>query len=90
MQGCVLARHNLGCIESQKGNYGRAVRHFLISAKMGYRDSVDRIKSMLVGDGATKEQYAEALKGYQVAVEEMKSHDRSEAAAFIVAHSDGA
>ena len=28
---------------------------------------------------ATKEQYAEALKGYQDAVEEMKSHDRDEA-----------
>ena len=27
----------------------------------------------------TKEQYAEALKGYQNAVEEMKSHDRDEA-----------
>ena len=28
---------------------------------------------------ATKEQYAEALKGYQDAVEETKSHDRDEA-----------
>ena len=28
---------------------------------------------------ATKEQYTEALKGYQDAVEETKSHDRDEA-----------
>ena len=28
---------------------------------------------------ATKEQYAEALKGYHVAGEEMESHDRDEA-----------
>ena len=28
---------------------------------------------------ATKEQYAEALKGYQNAVEEMKSNDRDQA-----------
>ena len=27
---------------------------------------------------AAKEQYAEALRGYQDAVEEMKSHDRDE------------
>ena len=34
---------------------------------------------MLVAGIATKEQYSEALKGYQDAVEEMKSHDRDEA-----------
>ena len=34
MQAFVLARHNLGGCEGQKGNYYRAVRHLLISAKM--------------------------------------------------------
>ena len=34
-------------------------------------------KYFMAGD-ATKEQYAEALRGYQDAVEEMKSHDRDE------------
>ena len=32
---------------------------------------------------ATKEQYTEALKGYQDAAEKMKSHDRDEAKAFL-------
>ena len=32
---------------------------------------------------ATKEQYAEALKGYQDAVEETKSHDRDKAKAYL-------
>ncbi|EJK50322.1 hypothetical protein THAOC_30725 [Thalassiosira oceanica] len=78
MQGSAIARHNLGCIEGEKGNHDRAVRHFLISAKMGLKDSVDNIKMAFAGGLATKEQYAEAMKGYRDAVEEMKSHDRDE------------
>ena len=34
---------------------------------------------MFMGGIATKEQYTDALRGYQDAVEEMKSHDRDEA-----------
>ena len=83
MQGHVEARHNLGCIEGHKGNPDRAVRHWLISAKMGVKDSVAAIKKLFVGGLATKGQYAEALKGYQEALEEMKSHDRDEAKAYF-------
>ncbi|EJK76507.1 hypothetical protein THAOC_01728 [Thalassiosira oceanica] len=71
MKGHVECRHNLGNHEARKGNYDRAVRHWMISAKMGDKDSVENIKK-LVG---TKDQYMEALRGYQNAVEEMKSHD---------------
>ncbi|EJK71756.1 hypothetical protein THAOC_06776, partial [Thalassiosira oceanica] len=78
MQGCVEARYNLGNHEGRKGNYDRAVRHFLISAKMGDKRSIESIKMMFAGGLATKE-YAEALRGCQDAVEEMKSHDRDEA-----------
>jgi len=79
MQGEVDSRHNLGCIEGQRRNRDCAVRHLLISAKMGHEKSVKTIKKMFAGGLATKEQYAEALKGCQDAVEEMKSHDRNEA-----------
>ena len=85
IQGHVIARHNLGCLECQKGNHGCAVRHLLISAKMGYKDSLEEIKKAFMARVATKEQYAEALKGYQDAVEEMKSHDRDEAKLFSLA-----
>ena len=37
------------------------------------------IKEMFTDGDATKAQYAEALKGYQDAVEETKSHQREEA-----------
>ena len=79
MRGHVESRFNLGCFEGKKGNYDRAVRHWLISAKMGDRDSVENIKKVFMGGIATKEHYTQALKGYQDAVEETKSHDRDEA-----------
>ena len=79
MQGHVESRHNLGAIEAEKGDYDRAVKHFLITAKIGHKDSVEKIKSMFIARVATKGQYAEALKGYQDAAEEMRSHDRDEA-----------
>ena len=79
IQGNVVSRYNLGCDEVRKGNKDRAVRHFLISAKMGHMESLEIIKDMFMGGDATKEQYTEALKGCQDAVEEMKSHDRDEA-----------
>ena len=79
MQGHVLSRFNLGNHEGHKGSHDRAVRHYMISAKMGHKGSLEAIKEMFVRGLATKEQYAEALKGYQNAVEETKSHDRDEA-----------
>jgi len=79
MQGHVLSRCSLGCYEGDKGNHDRAVRHLLISPKMGDKDSLEMIKNVFMAGAATKEQYTQALKGYQDAVEETKSHDRDEA-----------
>ncbi|EJK53950.1 hypothetical protein THAOC_26512 [Thalassiosira oceanica] len=50
---------------------------------MGERGSVETIKEAFKAGAATKEQYAEALKGYQDATQETKSHDRDEAKAFL-------
>ena len=79
MQGNVESRFQLGYYEERRGNYGRAVRHFLISAKMGDNKSIEIIKHAFTAGVATKEQYAQALRGYQYAVEEMKSPERDEA-----------
>ena len=51
----------------------------MVSAKMGYKDSLEMIKKMFMNGLATKEQYEQALTGCQDAVEEMKSRDRDEA-----------
>jgi len=76
MQGFVQSRYNLGYFEELKGNRGRAVKHYLISAKMGYMTAIEAIKNMFLAGVVTKEQYAEALRGYQDAVKETKSYDR--------------
>ncbi|EJK49087.1 hypothetical protein THAOC_32069 [Thalassiosira oceanica] len=80
MRGCAESRTMLGCVELENWNFDRAVRHFMISAKMGFKKALDGIKEIFVKGRATKSQYAEALKGYQNAVEEMKSPERDEAA----------
>ncbi|EJK73454.1 hypothetical protein THAOC_04920 [Thalassiosira oceanica] len=83
MQGHVESRYNLGRCEIEREKHHRAVRHYLISAKMGHKNSLEMIQIGLMAGLATNEQYAEALKGYQDAVEEMKSHDRDEAKAYL-------
>ena len=79
MKGHAASRYFLGTIELDKRNYHLALKHHLISAKLGLQDSLDIIKIMFTHGYATKAQYAEALKGYQDAAEEMKSHQREEA-----------
>lgn len=64
MLGNIDSRNSLGVYEVENGNYGRAARHYLIAAKMGESVSLNNIKEMFVGGIATKEHYAEALKGY--------------------------
>ncbi|EJK73900.1 hypothetical protein THAOC_04457 [Thalassiosira oceanica] len=82
MKGHVASRCNLGDLEFRNGNKERALRHLLIAAKMGDKLAVANVQSMFVEGLATKQQYADALKGYQDAVEEMKSPERDEAQAI--------
>ena len=79
MKGHVLSRYNLGFVENENGNYELAVRHWMISAKMGHEGALNAIKDLFKVGQATKAQYAEALRGYGDAVEEMKSPQREEA-----------
>ena len=46
MQGSAESRHNVGVFEGVKGNHDRAVRHLEISAKIGYKQSLDVIKEL--------------------------------------------
>ena len=79
MNGHVESRHFLGIFQSRNGNYGLAVKHLMISAKMGFADSLNAIKEMFMKGQATKTQYAEALRGFRDATEEMNSHQREKA-----------
>ncbi|EJK48688.1 hypothetical protein THAOC_32492, partial [Thalassiosira oceanica] len=83
MQGHPGSRFLLGFHEYKSRNDELAVQHWMISAKMGYEDSLNRIKGMFMEGLATKAQYADALKDYQTALEETKSPQREEAKAYF-------
>ena len=88
-QGHVIARYNLGVISCDTWNNGLARKHWMISAKLGDKDSLDYIKQMYMEGLASKSDYAEALRGYQEAVEEMSSPERDEAKALRAALAEG-
>ena len=78
MKGHVESRHILGVVELKARNSELAVRHLMISSKMGYEQSLDAIKDLLKIGHAKKAQYAEALLVYRDTVEEMKSPQRED------------
>ena len=82
MGGDGMARHNLGCAESDAGNWDRATKHWLISAGGGYDNSVKGIQQLYMDGDATKEDYAKALRACQKCIDEIRSEQRDEAATF--------
>ena len=79
MKGDVASRYLLGNIMADDRVYYLARHHWMISAKMGDKRSLDAIRKLFFGGFATKAHFAAALKGYQDAVEETKSYQREEA-----------
>ena len=86
MNGSVSARNNLGCSEAQAGNYKRAYKHLLISAKAGDDESLDTVKQGYKNGYVTKEEYANTLQQYQKSQDEMKSDARDKVQAFYELH----
>ena len=78
----VAARHNLGVFEARAGNWDRALKHRLISAGGGLNDSVKSIQRLYMNGNATKDDYANALRAYQKYLEEVRSEQRDDAAAY--------
>ena len=82
MAGCEGARHNLGVNEENTGNFGRALKHYMIAVRSGDADSVEEIKELYTRGHATKEDYMKALQLYQAYLGEIKSDQRDKAAAY--------
>ena len=87
MGGQTDARHNLGGMEVQgmevhEGNINRALKHYMIAVKDGNSDSLEIIKLFYSKGLATKDDYAKSLRTYQAYLDEIKSDQRDEAAAF--------
>ena len=76
IRGQPEARHNLGCIEASVGRFERAKKHFIIAANLGYHDSLKLLRRLYTEGHASKEDYANALRAYQAAVEATKSRER--------------
>ena len=79
MNGSVKARNNLGAYEYEAGNYQRAMKHFIISARAGDKLSLDADTKGYMHGHITKEEYANTLREYQKSQDEMTSEARDKA-----------
>jgi hypothetical protein len=77
--GHPLARYNLGCIELRNSNFERARKHWIIAANLGHDKSLKGLRKLYADGHASKEDYADALRAYQAAMDETKSAQREEA-----------
>jgi tetratricopeptide (TPR) repeat protein len=74
------ARCSLACEEGRNGRFERAVKHFIIAAKLGYDDSIKALKECFKRGIVSKEDFAAALRAHQAAVHATKSPQRDVAA----------
>jgi tetratricopeptide (TPR) repeat protein len=77
--GHPTASHNLGIIKGRNGRFERARKHFIIAANLGYHDSLEGLRKLYAEGHASKEDYANALRAYQVAVDATQSSERERA-----------
>ena len=79
MNGSAYARNNLGFVEDMAGNNTRAMKHYILAAKAGFKESLDAVKKGYMHGIVTKDEYANTLRAYQSRQDEMKSDDRDKA-----------
>ena len=74
--GHVLGRHNLGGLEEKNGRLDRALKHWIIAAKLGHDHALISLNKAC-RDGLVSEQdFAAARRGHQKAVDATKSPQR--------------
>ena len=73
------ARHNLGVYERKNGRFERARKHFIIAANLGHDESLKELRELYANGHASKEDYANALRAYQAAMDATKSAEREKA-----------
>jgi TPR repeat protein len=76
------ARHNLGYHEERNGKVDRAVKHFIIAAKLGHIKSMTALWWHYPKGNISKKDLDATLRAHQAAVDAMKSPQREAAAAF--------
>ena len=73
------ARYNLGNHEERNGNMERAVKHFIIAAKLGDTGSMKELWGHYSDENITKEDLEATLRAHQAAIDAMKSPQRDAA-----------
>ena len=76
LAGANDARFALGMFEEEKGNFDRAVKHWIIAANCGHDDSLDSLKKCYKEGRISKEDFASALRTHQATVNATKSPQR--------------
>jgi TPR repeat protein len=74
------ARCDLGFVEVESGRIDRAVKHFIIAAKLGHDGSIEALKDLYADGYVSKEDFASALRAHQAAIDATKSPQREAAA----------
>eukprot|EP00984_Skeletonema_dohrnii_P025439 scaffold14600_cov150-Skeletonema_dohrnii-CCMP3373.AAC.7 len=77
--GHPLARCNLGGEELKDGQLDRAIKHFIIAAKLGSDESLAALKQLYENEFISKGDFATALRAHQAAVDATKSPQREAA-----------
>ena len=85
IMGNVCARHNLGGAELKNGNYQRAMKHFMMAAKCGFKVSLQTVKEGFTQGHVTKQDFEKTLRDYQASCDETKSDQRDRAAVIKAA-----
>jgi len=70
------ARRTLGLIEWNNGSAERALKHFMIAAKLGENDSIKMLMDAFRNGLVSKEDLASTLRAHQAAVDATKSPQR--------------
>ena len=77
--GQPMARHNLAFNEWEKGNFERAVKHWIIAATLGFDESMKELMRAFKRGECSKDELASALRAHKAAADETKSPQRSKA-----------
>ena len=73
------ARYNLGVYEENSGNTERAVKHFMIAAKLGDEESMTMLWKFYSDGRITKEDLEDTLRTHKAAIDATKNAERDAA-----------
>jgi len=88
MKGSISARPILGNMEKKAGNMDKALKHYMIAVKGGYKsydsenDPLQAVGWLYLDGHASKDDYDKALEADQAYLDEIKSDQRDKAAAY--------